>query len=135
MQDVSFRALGVSAEVVHALEQRGITTPFPIQALVLPDALAGLDVLAKAPTGSGKTFAFGLPIVERSPPPTARRPSLVLVPTRELAVAGRGRARADRQAEEASASRPSTAARRSRARRSAPAARTSSSPRPAACRI
>ena len=49
-----------------ALEQRGITTPFPIQALVLPDALAGLDVLAKSPTGSGKTLAFGLPIVERT---------------------------------------------------------------------
>ena len=65
MQDVSFRALGVSAEVANALEQRNITTPFPIQALVLPDALAGLDVLAKAPTGSGKTLAFGLPIVER----------------------------------------------------------------------
>ena len=54
MQDVSFRALGVSAEVANALEKRGITTPFPIQALVLPDALAGLDVLAKAPTGLGQ---------------------------------------------------------------------------------
>ena len=86
MQDQSFRALGVSAEVADALEQRGIITPFPIQALVLPDALAGLDVLAKAPTGSGKTFAFGLPIVERATRrPTASRPSSMLVPTRELA--------------------------------------------------
>jgi len=49
-------------------KRRGIVTPFPIQALVLPDALAGLDVLAKAPTGSGKTLAFALPIVERRCP-------------------------------------------------------------------
>jgi superfamily II DNA/RNA helicase len=81
----SFRALGVSAEVAHALEQRGITTPFPIQALVLPDALAGLDVLAKAPTGSGKTLAFGLPIVERTKASDGLPSVLVLVPTRELA--------------------------------------------------
>jgi superfamily II DNA/RNA helicase len=81
----SFRALGVSADVTHALTARGIHTPFPIQELVIPAALTGADVLAKAPTGSGKTFAFGLPIVERAdataPTPTA----LVLVPTRELA--------------------------------------------------
>jgi superfamily II DNA/RNA helicase len=81
----SFRALGVSAEVAHALEQRGITTPFPIQALVLPDALGGLDVLAKAPTGSGKTLAFGLSIVERTKAADGLPSVLVLVPTRELA--------------------------------------------------
>ena len=81
----SFRSLGVSANVASVLEQRGIVTPFPIQALVLPDALAGLDVLAKAPTGSGKTFAFGLPIVERATPDDGTPSVLVLVPTRELA--------------------------------------------------
>jgi superfamily II DNA/RNA helicase len=85
MSQQSFRALGVSADIAHALEQRGITTPFPIQALVLPDALAGLDVLAKAPTGSGKTFAFGLPIVERAEAADGEPSALVLVPTRELA--------------------------------------------------
>jgi len=85
MQDQSFRALGVSAEVAFALEERGIVSPFPIQALVLPDALAGLDVLAKAPTGSGKTFAFGLPVVERTTPADGAPSVLVLVPTRELA--------------------------------------------------
>src|SRR4051794_37427978 len=85
MNKQSFRALGVSAEIAQALEQRNITTPFPIQALVLPDALAGLDVLAKAPTGSGKTFAFGLPIVERATPGDGEPSVLVLVPTRELA--------------------------------------------------
>ncbi|HZO61500.1 MAG TPA: DEAD/DEAH box helicase [Gaiellaceae bacterium] len=85
MQDQSFRALGVSAEVARTLERRGIVTPFPIQALVLPDALAGLDVLAKAPTGSGKTFAFGIPVVERATPADGTPSVLVLVPTRELA--------------------------------------------------
>src|ERR1044072_3884868 len=80
----SFRSLGVSADVANVLEQRGITTPFPIQALVLPDALAGLDVLAKAPTGSGKTFAFGLPILERATPADGEPSAVVLVPTREL---------------------------------------------------
>jgi superfamily II DNA/RNA helicase len=85
MSHQPFRALGVSAEVAHALEQRGITIPFPIQALVLPDALAGLDVLAKAPTGSGKTLAFGLPIVERTKAADGLPSVLILVPTRELA--------------------------------------------------
>jgi superfamily II DNA/RNA helicase len=80
----SFRALGISPALADALEQRNITTPFPIQALVLPDALAGLDVLAKAPTGSGKTFAFGLPILERATPGDGEPSALVLVPTREL---------------------------------------------------
>jgi superfamily II DNA/RNA helicase len=85
MSQQSFRALGVRADIAQALEQRGITRPFPIQALVLPDALAGLDVLAKAPTGSGKTFAFGLPIIERADPADGEPSALVLVPTRELA--------------------------------------------------
>jgi ATP-dependent RNA helicase RhlE len=85
MQDQSFRALGVSAEVADALERRAIVAPFPIQVLVLPDALAGLDVLAKAPTGSGKTLAFALPIAERATPGDGTPSVLVLVPTRELA--------------------------------------------------
>jgi superfamily II DNA/RNA helicase len=81
----SFRELGVSAPVVDALAARSIHEPFRIQALVLPDALAGLDVLAKSPTGSGKTLAFALPIVERTAATDARPSALVLVPTRELA--------------------------------------------------
>ena len=81
----SFRELGVSPPVVDALTAHSIHEPFRIQALVLPDALAGLDVLAKSPTGSGKTLAFALPIVERTTPADARPSALVLVPTRELA--------------------------------------------------
>jgi len=81
----SFRELGVSPTIVEALAARSIHDPFRIQALVLPDALAGLDVLAKSPTGSGKTLAFALPIVERTTTADARPSALVLVPTRELA--------------------------------------------------
>ncbi len=85
MSNVSFRALGLRSHVVDALAARGIEAPFPIQELVLPDALAGSDVLAKSPTGSGKTLAFGLALVERTKPGGAAPSALVLVPTRELA--------------------------------------------------
>ena len=60
-------------------------SPFRIQELVIPDALEGVDVLAKSPTGSGKTLAFAVPIVERTDPGAAVPAALVLVPTRELA--------------------------------------------------
>ncbi|MGZ4486955.1 MAG: DEAD/DEAH box helicase, partial [Nocardioides sp.] len=75
-------------ELVAALAKQGITTPTPVQAAVLPDAMAGHDVLGRAQTGSGKTLAFGLPILarlagERSRPNHPR--AVVIVPTRELA--------------------------------------------------
>src|SRR2546429_1199380 len=85
MSHQSFRELGVSASVADALAARSIHEPFRIQELVLPDALAGLDVVAQSPTGSGKTLAFALPIVERTTVTDARPSALVLVPTRELA--------------------------------------------------
>ncbi len=85
MSKQSFRALGVSAPVVGALAARSIEEPFQIQSLALPDAIAGLDVLAKSPTGSGKTLVFAIPIVERTTKTDARPSALVLVPTRELA--------------------------------------------------
>jgi ATP-dependent RNA helicase RhlE len=81
----SFRGLGVSVPVADALAARSIHEPFEIQSLVLPDALAGLDLLARSPTGSGKTLAFALPIVERVEARDGRPSALVLVPTRELA--------------------------------------------------
>ncbi len=86
MSHQSFRELGVSAPVVDALAARAIHHPFKIQTLVLPDALAGLDVLARSPTGSGKTIAFAVPIVERTNGDDARPTALILVPTRELAL-------------------------------------------------
>ncbi|MGH3188606.1 MAG: DEAD/DEAH box helicase [Streptosporangiaceae bacterium] len=85
---MTFAALGVPAVLVAILAEDGITTPRPIQAAVLPDALAGLDVLGRAQTGSGKTLGFSLPLVARLAGgyTMACRPrGLVLVPTRELA--------------------------------------------------
>jgi superfamily II DNA/RNA helicase len=87
-----FDDLGVPESLVAALEQRGISVPFPIQSATISDALAGRDVCGQAPTGSGKTLAFGLAVLSRlAAKPKAnrrrqRQPSaLVLVPTRELA--------------------------------------------------
>ncbi|MGH9049093.1 MAG: DEAD/DEAH box helicase [Acidimicrobiia bacterium] len=82
----TFAALGVSPDLVAALQRDGITEPFPIQALTIEDGLAGRDICGKAKTGSGKTLAFGLPLLDRVGKADARRPrALVLVPTRELA--------------------------------------------------
>ncbi len=80
----SFAELGLSQPVVRALADRGITNPFAIQALVIEDVLDGVDVLAKSPTGSGKTIAFAAPIVDVLDPAARKPAALVLAPTREL---------------------------------------------------
>ncbi|MFD1824663.1 DEAD/DEAH box helicase [Mumia zhuanghuii] len=87
----TFADLGVPAPLVDSLAQRGITTPFPIQAASLPDTLAGRDVLGRGRTGSGKTVAFSLPtlavLASSERPRRSKQPrALILVPTRELAV-------------------------------------------------
>lgn len=86
---MTFADLGVPASLIDILEQQGITTPTPIQAATLPDSLAGRDVLGRGRTGSGKTFAFLLPLVARLDaaklPAMPRKPrALILAPTREL---------------------------------------------------
>lgn len=81
----TFQELGIASDLVELLDDQGITSPFPIQSLVIPDALSGNDVLGKAKTGSGKTLAFGLPLVERLTDARPKHPTaLILVPTREL---------------------------------------------------
>jgi superfamily II DNA/RNA helicase len=85
----TFAALGVPAALVSVLDGQGITTPTPIQAATLPDSLAGRDVLGRGRTGSGKTYAFLLPLLARLSAAgrtrQARRPrALILAPTREL---------------------------------------------------
>jgi ATP-dependent RNA helicase RhlE len=85
MSKQSFAELGVSRAVCGALAHRGITAPFPVQQLVLKDAMAGRDVLVKSPTGSGKTLAFGIPLAERLDGSGTMPSALVLAPTRELA--------------------------------------------------
>jgi superfamily II DNA/RNA helicase len=85
----TFRDFGIAEPICAALEAEGITTAFPIQALTLPIALDGHDVIGQARTGTGKTLAFGIPILERlgeaEREPAAPR-ALVVVPTRELAI-------------------------------------------------
>jgi len=81
---VSFRALGVSDAVCEALAAGGIEIPFPVQELVLPEAMRGGDVLVKSPTGSGKTLAFAIPIIERLHGAEGGPAAVILVPTREL---------------------------------------------------
>ena len=82
--------LGIDADICEVLIKRGITSPFPIQTLTIPDALSGKDVCGKAKTGSGKTLAFGIPMIQNLnldiKASTASLRVLILVPTRELAV-------------------------------------------------
>ncbi|HEY0515562.1 MAG TPA: DEAD/DEAH box helicase [Solirubrobacteraceae bacterium] len=86
MKHAAFADLGVSEVVSKQLAEHGITAPFAVQAMVIPDVLAGHDVLAQSPTGSGKTLAFGIPLVEQLRDSDARPSALVLAPTRELAI-------------------------------------------------
>ena len=85
MSSESFADLGVSRPILGALAERGISEPFAVQRLCIADVLAGEDVLVQSPTGSGKTFAFGIPVVERIQAEAHRPAALVLAPTRELA--------------------------------------------------
>lgn len=86
----TFAQLGVRDEIVRALAEKGIESPFAIQELTLPMALAGDDLIGQARTGMGKTFAFGVPLLQRITSGTAARPlngtprALIVVPTREL---------------------------------------------------
>ncbi len=83
---VPFAELGLPRSIVELLHEQGKIDAFPIQAAVIPDALAGRDVAGRAPTGSGKTLGFGLPLVAGLVDARPRRPvALVLAPTRELA--------------------------------------------------
>ncbi|MDQ3615076.1 MAG: DEAD/DEAH box helicase [Actinomycetota bacterium] len=88
--DTTFADLGVPTTLVDTLAAAGINKPFPIQSATLPDSLAGRDVLGRGRTGSGKTYAFLLPMLARlATSPSKRRPNrpraLILAPTRELA--------------------------------------------------
>ncbi|GAB3385353.1 DEAD/DEAH box helicase [Lysobacter fragariae] len=88
---MSFESLGLAPALLRALSENNYTTPTPIQAEAIPLAMAGHDLLGGAQTGTGKTAAFGLPLLNRlskaTPPNGPRKPrALILVPTRELAV-------------------------------------------------
>jgi len=87
---VPFRELGVSDKICAALDAANIHTTFPIQALTLPIALGGHDIIGQARTGTGKTLGFGIPLLQRveagSPASPGAPVALVVVPTRELAI-------------------------------------------------
>ncbi|MEN1976908.1 DEAD/DEAH box helicase, partial [Cellulomonas sp. P4] len=95
-QDVTFADFDVRPEIVAALADAGITAPFPIQAMTLPVALSGHDIIGQAKTGTGKTLGFGVPLLHRvvapgeegfdTLPAPGKPQALVVVPTRELAV-------------------------------------------------
>ncbi|MER7576598.1 DEAD/DEAH box helicase, partial [Streptomyces sp. NPDC126514] len=87
--EVTFATLGLPEGVVRKLAQNGVTTPFPIQAATIPDALAGKDILGRGRTGSGKTLSFGLPLLTQlSGGHTEKKKprAIILTPTRELAM-------------------------------------------------
>ncbi|MEV7136638.1 DEAD/DEAH box helicase [Streptomyces tauricus] len=87
--EITFTDLGLPEGVVRKLSQNGVTSPFPIQAATIPDALAGKDILGRGRTGSGKTLSFGLPLLTQlSGGHTEKKKprGIILTPTRELAM-------------------------------------------------
>jgi superfamily II DNA/RNA helicase len=84
---LTFQELGIDQDICLALENRGITSPFPIQEQAIPLALTGQDIIGQAKTGTGKTLGFGLPLIQSlGLDPEKGAKALVVVPTRELAI-------------------------------------------------
>src|SRR5438046_2310050 len=81
----AFAALGVRSSILRALAEAKFTTPSEIQTMLIPRALAGVDILGQARTGTGKTAAFGIPILQKCERGISTQ-AIILVPTRELAV-------------------------------------------------
>ncbi|MEE3394757.1 MAG: DEAD/DEAH box helicase [Candidatus Onthomonas sp.] len=85
-EEIRYDQLPLSSETLRALEQKGYVKATPIQGGAIPCLLEWKDVVAKAPTGTGKTFAFGIPILEHIDPESDAVQALILAPTRELAI-------------------------------------------------
>ena len=85
-EGVRFDTLGLSDELLRGLEKKGITQSTPVQAGCIPPMMEWKDVIAKAPAGTGKTFAFGLPIIEHIDPEEECLQAVIMAPTRELAI-------------------------------------------------
>lgn len=84
--NITFQDLGLSPEMLKALEKKGYGYPTTIQAQAIPEFLQWKDVIAKAPTGTGKTYAFGIPMIEHINAESDQVQGLILAPTRELAI-------------------------------------------------
>ena len=85
-QGAPFESFGLSEATMRAIHNKGYEVSTPVQAGCIPPMLAGKDVIAKAPTGTGKTMAFGIPIIERIDPESETVQAVILAPTRELAM-------------------------------------------------
>ncbi len=85
-ENITFAELGLSDAMLRALEKKGYGYPTTIQAEAIPPFMEWKDVIAKAPTGTGKTFAFGIPMIEHVNPESEDVQGLILAPTRELAI-------------------------------------------------
>ena len=86
MSEITFESLGLSEAMLKALEKKGYGYPTTIQAEAIPHFMQWKDVIAKAPTGTGKTFAFGIPMIEHVDAALEEVQGLILAPTRELAI-------------------------------------------------
>ena len=82
----TFRDLGLSEDILTTLDELGYEQPSPIQAQAIPELLAGHDVIGQAQTGTGKTAAFGLPLLQYLDPTSDETQAIVLTPTRELCI-------------------------------------------------
>ena len=85
-EGVRFDSLGLSPEIMRAIAEKNIAVSTPVQAGCIPPMMDWRDVIAKAPTGTGKTFAYGIPIVEHTDPQDESVQAVILAPTRELAI-------------------------------------------------
>ena len=85
-QGVPFDSFGLSEATMRAVRNKGYTVSTPVQAGCIGPMLAGKDVIANAPTGTGKTMAFGIPIIEKIDPESEEIQAVIMAPTRELAM-------------------------------------------------
>ena len=86
MDEVRFEELGLRPEIMRAVKKMGFEEASPIQAKAIPVMMSGCDLIGQAQTGTGKTAAFGIPLLEKIDPKNKRLQAIVLCPTRELAI-------------------------------------------------
>src|SRR5690348_12531816 len=82
----TFRDLGLKEDILTALDELGYEEPSPIQEKAIPELLGGIDMIGQAQTGTGKTAAFGLPLLQYLDPSSDETQAIVLTPTRELCI-------------------------------------------------
>ena len=86
MDTVKFEDLGLDTRILRAITEMGFEEPSPIQAKAIPEVMSGRDVIGQAQTGTGKTAAFGIPLLQKIDPKNRKLQAIVLCPTRELAI-------------------------------------------------